>query len=343
MTEQPPSQPTSSATASGTASGPGLRGAVDLAGLGGQPARPGAGVGSQPSASAGVTPGGTVADGIPGRSGLLVEGTDATFSAIVNASVSVPLVLVLWAGQVPESRDYLDTVTAVARGYDGRLQVVSVDVESNPGLFRAFQVQSVPVTMGLVQQQPVPLFAGPQPAEQLREVLDELLALAVQHGVTGRVDLAAAGQPAVGADEGDETPLPALHQEAYDAIERGDLDAAAVAYEQALKDNPSDSEAELGLAQVGLMQRTHGADLQAARAAAAEHPTDVAAQTLVADLDVLGGHVEDAFHRLVDLVRATSGDEREQARAHLLTLFAVVGSHDERVRKARTALMSALF
>ena len=80
-----------------------------------------------------------------------------------------------------------------------------------------------------------------------------------------------------------------------------------------------------------------------ARAAAAEHPHDVAAQTLVADLDVLGGHVEDAFLRLIDLVRATGGDEREAARAHLLELFAVVGSHDERVRKARTALMSALF
>ena len=91
------------------------------------------------------------------------------------------------------------------------------------------------------------------------------------------------------------------------------------------------------------MQRTEGADLQAARAAAAEHPTDVAAQSLVADLDVLGGHVEDAFLRLIDLVRATAGDEREQARNHLLQLFAVVGSHDERVRKARTALMSALF
>jgi putative thioredoxin len=91
------------------------------------------------------------------------------------------------------------------------------------------------------------------------------------------------------------------------------------------------------------MRRTQGADLPAARAAAAEHPEDVGAQTLVADLDVLGGHVEDGFTRLLDLVRATSGEEREAARQHLLQLFAVVGPHDERVRKARTALMSALF
>jgi putative thioredoxin len=232
----------------------------------------------------------------------------------------------------------------VARTFDGRFQVVSVDVEKNPTLLRAFQVQSVPVTMGLIQGQPVPMFAGIQPESALRPVLEEFLALAVQHGVTGRVDVSASEAAAEGDADGTvEEQLPPLHQEAYDAIERGDLDGAAAAYQQALKQNPADSDAELGLAQVGLMQRTEGADLQQARAAAADHPTDVAAQGLVADLDVLGGHVEDAFLRLIDLVRATSGDEREQARNHLLQLFAVVGSHDERVRKARTALMSALF
>ena len=196
--------------------------------------------------------------------------------------------------------------------------------------------------MGLVQGQPVPMFAGVQPAEAVRPILEEFLGLAVQHGVTGRVEVAEAG-PQDGEEETSEPPLPPLHQEAYEAIERGDLAAAHAAYEKALKANPADADAELGLAQVGLMQRTEGADLQAARAAAAEKPTDVAAQTLVADLDVLGGHVEDAFLRLIDLVRATSGDEREQARVHLVQLFAVVGAHDERVRKARTQLMSALF
>jgi putative thioredoxin len=315
---------------------PGLRGAVDLTGLAAA-APTAAQTASRGSAASGATGG-----GVPGRSGLVIEGTDANFSEVVNGSISVPSVVVLWASQIPESRDYLDTVIEVARTYDGRFQVVSIDVEQNPGLLRAFQVQTVPVTLGLLQGQPVPLFAGIQPVEQLRPIIDELLQLAVQHGVAGRVDISA-GLPTGDADEAEEPPLPPLHQEAYDAIERGDLDAAAAAYSQALSENPADSDAELGLAQVGLLQRTHGADLQTARTAAADNPTDVAAQTLVADLDVLGGHVEDAFLRLIDLVKATSGDEREAARAHLLQLFSVVGAHDERVRKARTALMSALF
>ena len=99
----------------------------------------------------------------------------------------------------------------------------------------------------------------------------------------------------------------------------------------------------IAFAILGLLARTEGIDATAVRQAAAADPTDVDAALAVADLDVLGGHVSDAFTRLVDLVKATQGDERARVRAHLLELFAVVGNHDERVRRGRTALMSALF
>ena len=163
----------------------------------------------------------------------------------------------------------------------------------------------MPVTLGMVKGQPVPLFAGALSAEQVGAYVDELLKLAGEHGVTGRVAVAAAGQAEV------EPELPPLHQEAFDAIERDDLDAAAAAYTQALAQNPADADATIGLAHVRLMQRTAGVDLEVARAAAAQAPGDIAAQMLVADLDVLGGHVEDAFARLIDTVRATEADERD--------------------------------
>jgi putative thioredoxin len=324
--------------------GAGLRGAVDLSGLqgaggaGAGAGMPGGAGGVSAAAGAGGVGGAGGATGVPGRSGVVVEGTDANFQEIANASLKVPLVAVLWAAQLPESRDYLDTVVKVAAGSEGRFQVVSINVEANPGLMRAFQVQSVPVTIGLVQGQPVPMFAGVQPEQTVKQVLDEFLSIAVQQGVVDRVQLGAGD----GSGDEEDKPLPPLHQEAFDAIENGDLDAAR-AYKTALKQDPNDADAEIGLAQVGLMQRTQGVDLQAAREKAAAAPLDVDAQVMVADLDLLGGHVEDAFTRLIDLVRATGGEERERARAHLLELFAVVGNADERVRKGRTALMSALF
>lgn len=300
------------------------RGAVDLSGLTATTA---------PSAGAGVAGGRSA---VP--EGLVVEATDATFTSVVNATLRVPAVVVLWSPRLPQTEDYVDVVTRVAASLDGRLQVVTVDVDANPQLARAFQVQSVPVTIGLVQGQPVPLFAGALPEAEVRATFDQLLQVAVQHGVAGRLDLGP-----VPGEEDEEPALPPLHQQAFDAIEAGDFAGAAAAYEQALAENPADAEAEVGLAQVALLGRTTGLDLAAARARAAAAPTDLDAAFDVADLDVLGGHVEDAFTRLVDLVRTTSGEDRDRVRARLLELFAVVGNHDERVRKGRTALMSALF
>ncbi|MHB1473212.1 MAG: co-chaperone YbbN [Dermatophilaceae bacterium] len=300
------SHPTSSAA---------FRGAVDLSTL------------NQPTPAAGAAAG----------NGLVTEGTDGGFQAIVTGTQEVPAVVVLWSARLPASADFVQVVASVAVSYEGRFQVVSVDVDVNPGLLQAFQVQSVPMTLGLVAGQPVPLFVGAQSAEQVRVYVEELLKLAVEHGVTGRAALAAAVEPAV------EPELPPLHQAAFDAIERDDLDAASAAYTKALALNPADGDAAVGLAQVKLMQRTAGVDLQAARVAAADAPTDIAAQMMMADLDVLGGHIEDAFVRLIDTVRATEGDQRDTVREHLVELFAVVGAHDERVLKARRALMSALF
>jgi putative thioredoxin len=135
----------------------------------------------------------------------------------------------------------------------------------------------------------------------------------------------------------------ARYDEAYDAIERGDLDAAAAAYQALLQESPDDADAKAGLGQVELLRRTRGLDERAVRSAAAERPDDVRAQIDAADLDLLGGHVEDAFNRLIDLVRRTDGDDRAAARDHLVELFELVGRDDPRVAKARTALANALF
>ena len=130
---------------------------------------------------------------------------------------------------------------------------------------------------------------------------------------------------------------------AQDALGDGDIDRAVAEYQKLVDANPADTEAAAGLAMAKLLQRTQGVDLNDARAAAAANPDDVAAQTMVADLDMLGGHVDDAFRRLIDLVRRTSGDERNQAREHLLGLFGAVGNDDPRVLRGRQNLASALF
>lgn len=263
--------------------------------------------------------------------------------------MAVPAVLVLYTDQIPESAQFVQTLADEAVAQEGRFRVVAVEIAGSPGVVQALspvlqeafgQVSALPVVVGLLQGQPVPFFLGVQPIEQVRALLEQFLSAAVANGVTGRVENVG-GAPA--GDEGEEPQIPALHQEAYDAIDRGDLDAAAQAYQQALQDNPKDEDARLGLGQVELLRRTTGLDLHAVRAAAAADPSDVQAQLQASDLDLVGGHVEDAFLRLIDLVKRTAGDERNTVRQHLLGQFEVIGGTDPRVVKARGSLMSALF
>lgn len=314
----------------------GTRGAVDLS----KAAGPGAGTPTGPSGAAAP---GAAAPAIP--PGLVVEVTPENLQQALTRTVQVAGLLVLWSSGHPQTRDLVDTVARVAARQDGRVIVLTADLTGHPELLQifspvlqqAFGQATVPATFGLLQGQPVPLFPGLADDAQVTQAVEQLLQAAVQNGITGRVDLG----PVEGGP--DEDAVPPLHQAAYDAIERGDLAAATAAYEQALAEDPKDEDARLGLAQVRLMERTSGVDLAAARAAAAADPSDVGAAIVVADLDVLGGHVEDAFSRLVDLVRTTTDDDRDRARTHLIELFSVVGNDDERVRRGRTALMSALF
>lgn len=303
-----------------------LRGAVDLSALRNRPQQP-----TDASANGqGAAPGG---------GGLVRDVTDQGFAQILELSRTVPVVVDLWAEWCGPCKQLSPVLEKVVTELGGRIVLAKVDVDANPQLAQAFRAQSIPLVVGLVAGQPVPLFTGAVPEQQVREVFAQLLALAAQNGVTGT--LSADAGDADGSAEA--PPLPPLHAEAFEAIEAGDYPRAIAAYEKALAENPRDADARAGLGQVRLLHRIAGADLQQARGAAAAAPTDVAAQLLVADLDVAGGHVDDAFDRLLDLFAALPADERAPVRERLLELFGVVGDADARVIRARGRLSSLLF
>ena len=299
-----------------------LRGAVDLSSLRNRPA---------PQAGGAPDPG--VVD-------VVVDATDETFGQILELSRTVPVVVDLWAEWCGPCKQLSPILEQVTRELGGRVLLAKVDVDANPQLAQSFRAQSIPMVVALIAGQPVPMFTGAVPEQQVREVFAQLLQVAAQNGVTGTLSVGeAADAPSAPA----EPELPPLHAEAFAAIETGDYAAAIRAYEKALAENPRDEDARAGLGQVRLLDRVQGLDLQEARAAAAADPLDVPAQFAVADLDLSGGHVEDAFGRLLDLFAQLPSDQRTPVRERLVELFGLIGAADPRVIAARNRLSSLLF
>jgi putative thioredoxin len=305
-------------------------GAVDLSGL----KRP-----AQPAAPApGAAPSGTGGTGTGGA--YAVDLTEDNIQDHLESSMTAPVLLVVYSpSRSAASAELAADLEVLADEFAGRFLLGKVDVDASPQLAQALQVPSVPLVALVVQGRMMPLLQDAPPMDELRTVLTQVLQQMVTQGVTGRHQpLTAAPAPDDDADFVDPRYVPA-----QDALAAGDVDLAVAEYRKLVDANPADAEAAGGLAMAQVLQRTQGVDAAAARAAAAERRDDVQAQTLVADLDMLGGHVDDAFARLVDLVRRTSGTERDQARTHLLGLFAAVGNDDPRVLKGRQQLASALF
>ncbi|MGY0058328.1 tetratricopeptide repeat protein [Streptomyces sp. LZ34] len=286
--------------------------------------------------------------GAPAPTRLVFDVDEAGFQQdVLQRSTEVPVVIDFWAEWCEPCKQLGPILERLAGEYAGRFVLAKIDVDANQMLFQQFGVQGIPAVFAVVAGQPVPLFQGAAPEAQIRQVLDQLVQAAEQQfGIVG-----APVQDA--GDEGDEggepvaqqpvTPYDSALAAAHEALDAGDLGGAVQAYKNVLADDPGNTEAKLGLGQAELLSRVQGADPQQVRKAAADNPADPAAQIAAADLDLVGGHVEDAFGRLVDAVRRTVGEDREAARLHLLELFEVIGADDPRVVSARGALARVLF
>ena len=274
---------------------------------------------------------------------VVVDVSDASFQTeVMDLSMQVPVVLDLWATWCGPCKTLSPILEKLADEYAGRWVLAKVDVDANPAIAQAFQVQSIPSVFAVVGGRPLPLFQGALPEQQVRAYLEELLKLAEANGVNGTLAGAPAGGDVAEADPA-EAPIDPRMEAAYDAIEAGDWSGARAAYQSILDMAPADPVARAGLALVGVFERVDGADHAAVLAVADAAPDDLAAQEIAADVLVLDGRPVEAFARLTGAIRFTSGDDRDRLRTHLLDLFEVVGPEDPAVARARVDLANALF
>ena len=285
-------------------------------------------------------------DGAGDAAGYVIDVTEQTFNEdVAMRSQSVPVIVDLWAEWCGPCKQLSPVLEKLAAEANGAWVLARIDVDANPRLAQAFQAQSIPMVVAIIGGQMVDAFLGAMPEAQVRQWLAQILSVAEQLGLPPAGDAAPVPDAAAGTDsDDDDDDLPPHLRAARDAIEAGELDSAASLLEKALSEVPSDGFARSMLAQVNVMRRVSGYDdVTAIARQAAERPDDPDAQAKLADLEVASGRSEEAFDRLLGVIKRTTGDDRNKARVHLIDLFEIVPPGDPAVKAARQRLSSLLF
>ncbi len=295
-------------------SGPGLAGAVDLSGLVNQ---------SRTKAEPSTTSGDLVRD---------VD--DRGVVELVELSKTVPVILEFYGGKVEP------VLAPVILSFDGKFVLGTVQSDSAPELVQALKIEGIPSVVALIGGQPLPLLKGIPSAEEVKQILNQVLTFAKENGVTGvmsQADNSGAETPP------DESTSNQPHPEALEALQNNDLQLAASLYEKAIKEAPADDDAKIGLLQVQLLQRVQKLVPEAVRQEAARLPDSISCALDVADLDLAGGNPADAFARLLEVFSSSKEEDRETIRERLIAYFTIVGHAAPEVKKARAQLASLMF
>ena len=273
----------------------------------------------------------------PAPGGSVVEVTEATFQAeVIDRSFQVPVLIDLWADWCQPCKQLSPILERLAAEAGGTWILAKIDVDANPRISQALQVQSIPTVFAAIGGQLVPGFQGALPEPQVREFVGALVKAASQAGLSGAV--ADATDEATAA----EVPVDPRFSEAEAALEAGQFDLAAKRYQAILDAEPANTESALALRQVRLLERLQDIDPKlVARAETA--PDDVPAQLAAADYALSRSDVDGALGRLLGLVRRVSGEDRDAVRERLIEYFDLLGPDDPRVAPARRALANALF
>ncbi|MFU0614475.1 co-chaperone YbbN [Gardnerella vaginalis] len=293
---------------------------------------------------------------MPPACGYVIDVNEQTFQAMVQTSVSFPIILLVWQKSDETSYDLAQKLADSITALDGRMQLARIDADESQSIAQALRAQQLPAVYGLVGGRPMPICQGLPSADELQQIcndiLPQLVKVAEKTGVAGMApyvdsgdstgDSGVGNNSADSADSVDSSDVPPEHKIAYEAAMNGDYALAASEYEKVLQANPNDSLASRERAKALLLGRNTNTNVEAVRKAAGDNPGDASAQLAVADVDMIDGHIEDAFSRLLDFL-AGHRDSADVIKERMLEYFAMLPAGDERLNRARRRLAILLY
>lgn len=299
------------------------------------------------------------ADGVssaPQAGGYVIDVNEQSFQAMVQTSVSFPIVLLLWQSQDEASYDVAQRLADAVNALDGRMQLARIDADESPTVAQALRAQQLPAVYGLIGGRPMPIAQGLPSEDELQQICDAILPQLVQvaerSGVAGTApfveqshheDTQKDVQSNAQSSSQESPQIPAAHEQAHTLAMQGDYAGAAREYAKIMESDPHDVLAAREHAKALLLARNVSTDVAAVRKTAGDNPNDVEAQLAVADVDMIDGHIDDAFGRLLDFLASGHRADVEVIRARMLEYFAMLPGGDERLARARRRLAILLY
>jgi putative thioredoxin len=234
--------------------------------------------------------------------------TDQTFQAdVVDRSATVPVIVDLWAPWCGPCKTLGPMLEKAVADTGGAVELAKVNVDDNPAVAQAFNVQSIPAVFAISGGQVVDQFIGAVPEAQITAFVQRLAPAPTEADTLAAV--------------GDEASL-----------------------RQALELEPDHAAAIDGLARV-LIDRGEGAEAlallqrlpetEATRVLAAE------ARLLEAGVDVSATGREEIESKLNELLERVRDDDA--ARQEFVDLLEAMGADNPRTKEYRRALTARLY
>ncbi|MBT1167134.1 tetratricopeptide repeat protein [Bifidobacterium simiarum] len=290
------------------------------------------------------------AGGAPAAGGYVIDTDESTFQSMVQTSATFPILLLLWVPTDDRCFDIARKLGEAVNKLEGKIQLSRIDIAKNPTIAQALQAQGAPALYGLIGGRPMPILQGVPGAAEMQQITEtlipQIIQMAQQAGVTGTAPyVEGAGAPQsddAAAGTAAEPEIPVAHQKAHQLAADGDYAGAAAEYARLVEADPNDTLAARERSKALLLARSADADVRVVRETAAANPDDVNAQLAVADIDMIGGQIEDAFGRLLDFLSGHKADV-EPVRQRLLEYFAIPEPTDQRVARARRRLATLMY